>query len=206
MTQGRTLGTFLDRYTFRYERDYSHPPERIWAALTRAEHWDAWLMPKNRIEANLGGRFAFGFGGEPGTEWDGTITEYTPPEVVDFAYDFGAHMRFELQPIEGGTRLYFIHSFPPDFRHEDDGSRVAGGDLPGGPDTPWRPGFMAGFMTGLINLDSYVEGRGPTVEDQWEMVKRVHSGDFGPEGVQLTDEYRKLVRDTIPGGVKEMGA
>ena len=71
------LGTFIDRYTFRYEREYPHPPERLWEALTTAEHMDAWLMPKNRIEAKLGGRFLFTFGDEeaPG-EWSGTIIEF----------------------------------------------------------------------------------------------------------------------------------
>ena len=197
------LGTFIDRYTFRYEREYPHPPERLWEALTDAKHMDAWLMPKNRIEARLGGRFHFTFGQEDDPrEWSGTVAEFTPPEVVDFAYDNGGHMRFELHPIEGGTRLYFIQSFSPDFR-QDDMSHKAGGDLPGGPDTPWRPGFMAGFLIGLIDLDAYVAGHGPTVKDQEEMVERTHAGGHGSDWVTLTEAYRKLVRKTIPGGVSK---
>jgi hypothetical protein len=118
--------------------------------------------------------------------------------VIDFQYDNGNHMRFELHGIAGGTRLYFIDSYPADFRHADDMSRDAGGDLPGGPDTPWRPGFMAGFLIALVNLDAYVAGQGPTLEDAEEMVKRVHAGEHGSDWLQLTDEYRKLIRETIP--------
>ncbi len=131
--------------------------------------------------------------------------EFTPPQIVDFSYDDGGNMRFELHPIEGGTRLYFIQSFLPEFRHTDGLEDQPGGDLPGGPDTPWRPGFMAGFMIGLIDLEAYVAGRGPTVEDQWEMVKRVHAGDHGTDWLKLTEAYRKLVGETIPGGVTETG-
>ena len=79
----------------------------------------------------------------------------------------------------------------------------AGGDLPGGPDTPWRPGFMAGFLIGLIDLDAYVAGHGPTVKDQEEMVERTHAGGHGSDWVTLTEAYRKLVRKTIPGGVSK---
>lgn len=211
------LGTFIDRYTFRYEREYRHPPERLWEALTTAEHMNAWLMPTNRIEAKLGGRFLFTFGGpsDPGA-WSGTITAFTPPNVVEYTFDLDVatgekpqprarsrRMRFELHPFEGGTRLYFIHSFPHDFRQ--DPSSAVGGDLPGGPDTPWRPGFMSGFLLALIDLDAHVAGHGPTVEDQQEMVKRVHAGIHRSDWLKLTEAYCALIRATIPGGVTEAG-
>jgi uncharacterized protein YndB with AHSA1/START domain len=192
------LGTFLDRYTFRYEREYPHPPERIWEAITSAEHMDAWFMPRNKIEPALGGRFAFGFGGDPGPEQSGVISKFDPPRVVEFLYDKGGWMRYELQAIEGGTRLHLIQAFDPAFRHDDGLSQAAGGDLPGGPDTPWRPGFMAGFLMALINLDAYVAGRGPTLQDAEEMVRRVHAGQPDEKWLALTGDYRKLIAETIP--------
>ena len=70
MTDAETLGKFLSRYTFRYERVYPHAQELIWDALTTAEHMDAWLMPHNKIEARVGGRFGFTFGGGPSPGWE----------------------------------------------------------------------------------------------------------------------------------------
>ncbi len=194
----RRLGTFVDRYTFRYEREYPHPPERVWEAITTAEHMDAWFMPRNKIEPKPGGRFAFGFGGDPGLAQSGIISEFEPPRVVEFLYGNGNRLRYELHPIEGGTRLYLVDAFDPAFRHDDSLSEQAGGDAPGGLDTPWRPGFMAGFLIALINLDGYLAGKGPTLRDAEEMVRRVHAGEPDKDWSALTDEYRKLISESIP--------
>jgi uncharacterized protein YndB with AHSA1/START domain len=197
-TRPLSLGTFIDRYTFRYEREYPHPPERVWEAITTAEHMDAWFMPRNKIEAKPGGRFAFGFGGDPGSTWSGVISEFDPPRALEFRYHNGNRLRYELRPIDGGTRLYLVDAFDPAFRHDDKTSQKAGADQPGGPDTPWRPGFMAGFLIALINLDGYLAGKGPTLQDAEEMVRRVHAGESDKNWLALTDEYRKLISESIP--------
>jgi uncharacterized protein YndB with AHSA1/START domain len=194
----RRLGSFVDRYTFRYEREYPHPPERVWEAITTADHMDAWFMPRNKIEPKLGGRFAFGFGNDPGAEWSGVISEFEPPRVVEFRYNNGNRLRYELHAIEGGTRLCLVDAYDPAFEREESFSDEAGADLPGGLDTPWRPGFMAGFQIALKNLDGYLAGKGPTLRDAEEMVRRVHAGEYDKGWVALTDEYRKLIRETIP--------
>ena len=188
----------LERYTFRYEREYPHPPERVWQAITAAEHMDAWFMPRNVIEPRQGGRFAFGFGGDPGPAQSGIISLFEPPRVVEFLYDNGNRMRYELHPIEGGTRLYLVDAFDPAFEHEPGLSEETGGDLPGGLDTPWRPGFMAGFLIALTNLDRYLAGNGPTLQDAEEMVRRVRAGESDEHWLALTGEYRQLIRESIP--------
>ena len=198
LTRPIRLGTFIDPYTFRYEREYLHPPERVWEAITSAEHMDAWFMPRNQIEAKLGGRFAFGFGGEPGPAQSGVISEFDPPRLVEFLYDNGNRLRYELHPIDGGTRLYLTDAFNPALRHADGLSQEPGADLPGGVDTPWHPGFMAGFLIALINLDGYLAGKGPTLQDAEDMVRRVHAGEHSDDWLALTDEFRKLIRDSIP--------
>ena len=76
-------------------------------------------------------------------------------------------MRFELQPVDGGTKLYFTQFFPAGFKHADgmpENERL-GSDLPGGPDTPWRPGLLAGFHGSLTSLGTYLDGIGPTFEE-----------------------------------------
>jgi hypothetical protein len=155
-------------------------------------------MPKNNIEPKLGGRFAFGFGGDPGPEQSGFISEFEPPRVVEFLYGNGNRMRYELHPIDGGTRLYLLDAFAPTFRHDESLSEETGGDLPEGLDTAWRPGFMAGFMIALVNLDGYLAGNGPSLRDAEEMVRRVRAGHHGNEWLALTDEYRRLISESIP--------
>lgn len=197
------LGTFIDRHTFRYERDYPHPRERIFEALTKSEHWDAWFVPKSRVDARLGGRFHFTFGREFDDPWSwaGTIAEFDPPSVVDYAFDKGGGMRFELQTIEAGTRLYLTHIMPQGFIWADGKEDQPGGDEPGGANAPWRPGGMAGFLIALLDLDAYIADGGKT-EDQRAMFMRRRRTIPGADWRPLTNAYREHIVETIPGGVQ----
>jgi uncharacterized protein YndB with AHSA1/START domain len=198
MMTDQQLGQFLDRYTMVYERFYPHPPERVFQALTNADALDVWMMPVNYVEARLGGRFSFSFGGDEGLP--GTIGEFVPGRVVD--YFFGdsnrSGMRFELEPADGGCKLKFIHSFDPSERFEEVPGDP-GGDLPGGPDTPWRPGFTAGFHLCLRNLGAYVNG------ESWLDLETSRAGvaankakNWDPEWVELCGVYREHIKETIP--------
>jgi uncharacterized protein YndB with AHSA1/START domain len=192
------LGEFSDRYTFKYERYYPHPVERVWRAVTNADDLDAWMMPSNFVEASPGGRFGFGFGGPVEEALQGTIGDFRENEVVDYGFDDGSRMRFELRADGSGTHLTFIHAFRgPGTAMEDH----PGGDLPGGPDTPWRPGFMAGFYRCLESLGLYLDGRW-RLEDSVASVERSKRGDHDPVWLGLVEEYREHVIATIPGGVR----
>lgn len=202
------LGTFIDRYTFRYEREYPHPPERVWDAVTTPEHLNAWFLPYNRIEREPGGRFNMTFGDDDVDQnvWSGTLAEFKPPELVDFAFDHGGHIRFELQATNNGTRLYFTQFFPPGWRHVDGmvEDESQGSDLPGGPDTPWRPGMLAGYHISLVLLGTYLDSGRPTFEEMLATLESIKNGTYNDPGdAALTVEYRRLVRETIPGGVNE---
>lgn len=208
MTGEQKLGTFIDRYTFRYEREYPHPPERVWEAITMPEHLNAWFLPYNRIERELGGRFHFTFGrdDEDPTMWSGTIAQFAPPEVVEYVFDHGGRIRFDLRRTGSGTLLYFTQHFPPGFRH-DDGmpeTEALGSDLPGGPDTPWRPGLLAGYHGSLTSLGTYLDGKGPTLEQMLATLETIRDGTYDdPVNASLTVAYRALIKETITGGVKE---
>jgi uncharacterized protein YndB with AHSA1/START domain len=193
------LGEFVDRYTFKYERFYPYPVERVWKAVTTAEELDAWMMPSNFVDASPGGRFGFGFGSPLEEALQGSIGAFRENEVIDYVFDNGSSMRFELREERGGTHLTYIHSFGgPGEGIVDD----PGGDLPGGPDTPWRPGFMAGFYLTLETLAEWLEGR-RTMADSIAMVERHAARDYDPEWLRLTEAYRQLVVSTIPGGVRD---
>jgi len=170
------LGTFDDRYTMRYIREYPHPVERVWEALVTAEHLDIWMMPANEVDAREGGRFDFTFQGP--RSHPGTICELRLHEVVDYAFDDGGHMRFELTPTAEGTRLAFLHSFPAGFISPPaDDPDDPGADLPGGPDTPWRPGFTAGFHLCLHDLGVFLDGdpvHRPPGDEDWHALLPVY--------------------------------
>jgi len=76
------LATFVDRYTMRHQRTYPHPIERVWEAVTTAEHLDAWMLPVCQVEARLGGSWSFTFADPDGVAMEGVIVEFDPPRVV----------------------------------------------------------------------------------------------------------------------------
>jgi hypothetical protein len=93
----------------------------------------------------------------------GEVTEWEPPRVVRYTFgDERSYLRFELCRDGDGTRLHFTQSFAEDEgtdASEDDA--YPGADRPAGPDSPWRPGFVAGFHLMLDELDSTCGASGP---------------------------------------------
>ena len=131
------LARFVDRHTMVYEREYAHPIERVWEAVTTAEHMDAWMLPTCRIERRLGGVCGFGWGGPIDESNLDTISVWEPPNHVEFLSPDGvSYMRFDLDGDDRSTRLQFtLHYVPgPDNAPMPEDP---GGDLPGGLDTSW---------------------------------------------------------------------
>ncbi|MCK0112122.1 SRPBCC family protein [Ornithinimicrobium sp. F0845] len=133
-TQGATtesrLGTVLregDTVGLRYERHLSHPPEKVWAALTESEHLHHWFPADIVGERRAGAEVQLPFWPETaesaaeeleqqGIDLDdpvlpGRILEWDPPRL--FVLEWGNAradadlLRFELTPLDDGTRLVF---------------------------------------------------------------------------------------------------
>jgi uncharacterized protein YndB with AHSA1/START domain len=187
------LATFDHRRAMRHVRVYPHPIERVFEAVSTAKHLDAWMLPHCRVERRDGGAWAMTFGGPDIDEAiTGTIVAWDPPRLVDYG-----GMRFELEALgKSATRLTFIHSFAPGFVHPP--SDQPGADLPGGPDTPWRPGFVAGFHIMMDDLTAYLDGAHTPVA----LIDGAHPGHLGHHDagwLALVDVYRAHIRDTIRG-------
>src|SRR5436190_3273956 len=158
VTDDPMLAVFVDRWTMQHARVYPHPIERVWEAVSTSEHLDVWLMPVARVNAHVGGRAAFSWGGPEARSIVGSVTECDPPHVIQ--YTFGhprSFLRFELTEETSGTRLVFTQSFRPG-ESTDRNPEDPGGDLPGGEGTPWRPGFVQGFHRMLDDLPRYLDG------------------------------------------------
>ncbi len=104
-----------------FERFFEHPVAHVWRAITDPAEASGWLGSLE-LEPRVGGRIAFRLDGtdpEHGFVTEGRVTEFSRQRLLacwihaEGAEDPGLrHMlRFELHPIEAGTRLEFTHTF-----------------------------------------------------------------------------------------------
>jgi uncharacterized protein YndB with AHSA1/START domain len=144
-----------------YVRTYPHPIERVWRAIIEPEEFGVWFI-RGRLDPRVGGRYWFGDDG-----FQGVVQAIEPPRLLRLGDDSaGQVFQYELTQVADGTRMQFIHRFPPDHAYVEKPDPTAdgetafelGGDLPGGPGTPWRPGFVGGFHDMFDRLDELLDG------------------------------------------------
>ena len=151
------LATFDDQLTMRHVREYPHPISRVWDAVTMTEHLDVWLLPASQVERREGGKCSFSWGGPVDQSQPSVVTIYDPPRRVRYEDENGDFLQFDLEELGAGrTRLTFLQHFAPGSGIEP--SEWPGGDQPAGPDTPWKPGFIAGFHGMLDQLGDFLDG------------------------------------------------
>src|SRR5262249_51259960 len=148
------LARFIDRWTIEYVRTYPHPIERVWRAITDPEQFRAWFI-RGYLEPKVGGAYRFG-----DEHFSGSVTAIEPPTLVRLCGPQGAqsegYFQYELAQVDGGTRMRFVQHFAPG--HFEETPDDLGGDLPGGPDTPWKPGFVGGWHEFWDALGDYLDG------------------------------------------------
>ena len=113
MTDAVDLGT-LERgdgtVTIRFTRQFAHPPEKVWRALTEAEHLDKWFPTSIDGEFAAGAPLTFRFGKLEMPPMHGQMIACEPPKLLEFTWD-DETLRFELDAYETGTRLDFAATF-----------------------------------------------------------------------------------------------
>ncbi|NII69348.1 SRPBCC family protein [Microbacterium ulmi] len=110
-----------DAFTVRRTITIAARPEKVWAAITEAEHIARWFPQAavlDEVAVGASGTFIFdGYGAFPVR-----IEELDPPHVI--AYRWGSDnshavpidperstvFRFTLEPVDGGTRLTVVES------------------------------------------------------------------------------------------------
>lgn len=107
----------------------SHPPEKVWAALTTAEGLGTWFGNRAEVDLRVGGRARLTW--DSGDTATLTIERVEPPRV--FAYTWPVHglpdgdprrtyVEFTLEPAGAGTTLTMVESgfaqVPDDTAHK----------------------------------------------------------------------------------------
>ncbi len=101
------------------EKEFPHPPEKVWRALTENPLIDQWLM-KNDFQPVAG--HSFNFRMEPMPNWNGVIDcqVLAVEPCKTLSYTWGALglesvVTWTLTPTDAGTRVRMEHSgFGPD--------------------------------------------------------------------------------------------
>lgn len=97
--------------TVTVEREFAHPPERVWRALTQPHLIEEWLM-KNDFVPSVGHNFKLS--GEWGGVLDCEVLEIEPNRSLSYswnfahedpAYDLQSVVTFTLVPTATGTHL-----------------------------------------------------------------------------------------------------
>lgn len=118
------------------EREFPHPPGKVWRALTQPHLIEAWLM-KNDFKPAVGHRF--NLRGEWGGVLDCEVLAMEPERTLsyswnfaheDAAYDLQSVVVFTLTPTSGGTHLRMEQSgFRPDQKQAYGGAKVGWRDF-----------------------------------------------------------------------------
>lgn len=101
------------------ERKLSHPPSKVWRALTQGALMEEWLM-KNDFQPVVGHRFSFR--AEPNPHWNGIVEceVLTVEPNQRLSYSWGSLglesiVTWTLTPVDGGVLLRMEQSgFRPD--------------------------------------------------------------------------------------------
>ena len=116
-----TLQEIEGQYVLRFERRLTHPPEKIWRAMTEASELAHWFPSEIHGAREQGATLRFVFPGDEGPQINGEMLVYDPPRTLEYSWG-GDILRFELQPREGNTLLVFTHTFTDESKAARDAS------------------------------------------------------------------------------------
>ena len=98
------------RWTLVFVRVLRHPPERVWTALTDPAELRAWSpFVTDRDLGRPGEATLTMIDGDTAEELPGRVTRAEPPTVLEYTWGTDL-LRWELEPVEGGTRLTLCHT------------------------------------------------------------------------------------------------
>jgi uncharacterized protein YndB with AHSA1/START domain len=101
-----TYETIDQRPVLRFKRRIAHPVEAVWRAITDPAELAGWFPSTVELDLRVGGKMVFTFAEMPlpdeSSTMTGEVTDLDPPRLFAF-YWGGDHLRFELEPADGGV-------------------------------------------------------------------------------------------------------
>jgi uncharacterized protein YndB with AHSA1/START domain len=99
-----SYATIQNHATLTFERQLSHPVDRVWRAITETDELEHWFPSKVVVDELLpDAEITFEFEDMPldaPSSMGGRVTDVDPPRL--FAFFWGEdHLRFELEPADG---------------------------------------------------------------------------------------------------------
>src|SRR6516225_5200708 len=107
----RDLGTLAkagDQWTLTFTRRLSHPPEKVWRAVTEPEHLAAWFPQEIVGDRRPGAHLRFV--SSVGDGFSGEMLVFDPPSIMELTWGTD-RLRIELQPDDNGTLLTLTDVF-----------------------------------------------------------------------------------------------
>jgi uncharacterized protein YndB with AHSA1/START domain len=112
------VGEDGDAPTLVFRRQFRHPLERVWAAITEPDQIRRWQLTEATIDARPGGSVEFVTGPDRVRSF-GRIRAWRPPRLWEYEWNFApgpyvpdgesAVVRWELSPTPDGTLLVLTH-------------------------------------------------------------------------------------------------
>jgi uncharacterized protein YndB with AHSA1/START domain len=139
-----------DPRTIRVDEFLTHPPARVWRALTDPVLLAKWLMP-NDFRPEVGHRFTFLTDPRPNVGFDGVVRcevlVVEPERLLRISWRGGSldsTVTWTLAAEGRGTRLFLEHDgFDPDDPTQQFSRRIMDGG--------WRSNVMAAFRAALVS-------------------------------------------------------
>jgi len=156
------LEPYGDSWRLRFTRQLPHAPEKVWRALTEAEHLEAWFPHRIVGDWTVGSplRFISQFG-----DFDGEVLAVQPPSLLEFRWGTDT-IRFEIVSQGKGSVLTLVDTL-------DEVGKAARD--------------AAGWHECLDALEQHLAGtkRWWAPGERWQAVHGVYVERFGPEAATI---------------------
>ena len=108
--QGAQVRKDGEKWTLILVREFRHPPEKVWEAITDPAHLREWApYDADRSLASTGPAKLTTVGAPTPMVSETTVTRADRPKLLEFNWG-GQEIRWELEPFGGGTRLMLWHN------------------------------------------------------------------------------------------------
>ncbi len=160
-----TLTPDGDAWTLVFVRDLRHPPAAVWSALTDPDRLDRWApFAASRDLGTTGDATLTMVDGAEREDLPATVRRAEAPVLLEYTWGDDL-LRWELEPVGGGTRLTLRHTLA----ERGTGAMAAAG---------WH--LCLGWLDRLLGGEPVEAVRGGAAMDHgWEDLRDAYAARFG---------------------------